>query len=112
MTCFSKFVQKITLHPASDSKTNEIVRDNKTLHVRMNAVERWVSTDDTLSYLWPKVYDGDYEAITRMMENRWEHRLPRAVYINTCWPPAGKEKEEFLAIHLDNLHLLMLHGKS
>lgn len=99
-------MQKTISYPASDSKKDEIVRDNKLLHVRMNAVERWVSIDDALAYLWPKVYAGDYEAFTQMMEGRWEHKLPRAVYIKACWPPTGKNKEEFLAIHLDNLHLL------
>ena len=49
---------------------------------------------------------GDYQKFTQEMENTWEHRLPRAVYIKACWPPTGKEKGEFLVIHLDNLHLL------
>jgi hypothetical protein len=51
---------------------------------------------------WPKVYDGDQYAGLVV----WEARLPRAVYIKACWPPIGKEKEEFIGIHLDNLHLL------
>ncbi len=107
MTCLLKFMQKTILYPASDSKKNEIVRDNKLLHVRMNAVARWVSIDDALGYLWPKVYDGDqYAYPCKLLGKHWESKLPRAVYIKACWPPTGKDKEEFLAIHLDNLHLL------
>ncbi len=106
MTCLFKFMQKTILYPASDSKKNEIVRGNKLLHVRMNAVERWVSIDDALAYLWPKVYEEPYAYPCLALQKGWEARLPRAVYIKACWPPSGKEKEEFLAIHLENLHLL------
>ncbi len=70
------------------------------LHTRMNARERWVSIEDALAYLWPKIYGSEPINVD------WSKRLPRAVYIKAHWPPTGNDREEFTAIHLDNLHIL------
>ena len=47
------------LYPVSDNKKNEIVRENKMIHLRMSATEGWVSVTDALDYLWHKIYDCD-----------------------------------------------------
>ena len=51
-------------------------------------------------YLWLKVYGSEPPNVD------WSRRLPRAVYIKAYWPPTGPQREEFIAIHLDNLHIL------
>ncbi len=70
------------------------------LHIRMSAPEGWVSIDDALGYLWEKVYGSQPPAVD------WAKRLPRPVYIKAYWPPSGAQREEFTAIHMDNLHIL------
>ena len=100
-----KFMQKTMLCPVSDSKLgkalfNEIVRENKMIHLRMSATEGWVSVTDALVYLWHKIYSSNPPEID------WSKRLPRSIYIKAYWPPAVKDREEFVSIHLDNLHIL------
>lgn len=51
-----KVMQTCYLYPKSDSKNNEVVRDEQLLHIRMSATEGWISIDDALAYLWEKVY--------------------------------------------------------
>jgi len=96
----TKFMQTCYLFPKSDSKRQELVREDKILHIRMSAVEGRVSIADALGYLWLKVYDSEPPNVD------WTKRLPRAVYIKAYWPPTGPQREEFVAIHLDNLHIL------
>ncbi len=70
------------------------------IHLRMSATEGWVSVTDALDYLWHKIYNSDPPEID------WSKRLPRSIFIKAYWPPAVKEREEFVGIHLDNLHIL------
>ena len=100
-------MQNTYLYPTSDDKKQKVVHENRLTHIRMNTLENWVSIDDALGYLWPKVFDGDeYGHPCQLLNKHWETRLPRAAYIKACWPPTGDKKEEFLAIQMDNLHLL------
>ncbi len=102
-----KFMQNTYLYPTSISKKEQIVNQNKLLHVRMNSLENWVSIEDALGYLWPRVYEGQkYATLCDYLTKGLEARLPRATYIKACWPSNGESKEEFLAMHVDNLHLL------
>ena len=68
------------------------------IHLRMNATEGWMSVTDALDYLWHKIYSCDPPEID------WSKRLPRSVFIKAYWPPAVKDREEFVGIHLDNRH--------
>ncbi len=95
-----RVMQSCYLYPKS-SEQEEIACQDQMLHIRMSATEGWVSIDDSLGYLWQKVHGSQPPAID------WAKRLPRPVYIKAYWPPSGAKREEFLAIHLDNLHILL-----
>jgi len=95
-----RVMQNCYLYPKSHSKKNELVRQDQMLHIRMSATEGWVSIDDALGYLWKKVYGSQPPAVD------WAKRLTRPVYIQAYWPPSGAQREEFTAIHMDNLHIL------
>ncbi len=94
-----RVMQNCYLYPKTDKK-EEPEHESKMIHLQMSATEGWVSISDALDYLWHKVYSSEPPAVD------WSKRLPRSIYIKAYWPPAPKHREEFNAIHLDNLHIL------